>query len=426
MKLLCLCALLQLLAFSAFAAQSPQSETPRWWKGNLHTHSFWSDGDDFPESILDWYKTNGYHFVALSDHNVMQVHERWMTVTNAAKRAALDKFVARFGERAVVRRPFSQVLSVRLSRLHEFAPMFNEAGRFLVLPAEEITARYKAQPIHINASNLRREIEPRTGTNVFDVIQRNLDAIMEQRRQTGQPILPHINHPNFGWAMTAEELMQVRGERFFEVYNGHPTVNNEGDTNHAGLERVWDISLAFRLTSLKLGPLYALAVDDSHHYHEQALGKANAGRGWMMVRSPRLGANSLIAAMEAGDCYASSGVRLKDVRRTANELALEIDAEPGVTYKTEFIGTLRGFDPTSQPGPRPTNSIYAVTRLYTEQIGTVLAVNEGNAARYTLAGDEIYVRARVTSSRPKLSGSTTNEFERAWTQPLVSPAARER
>src|SRR4051794_14253426 len=23
--------------------------SPRWLKGNLHTHSFWSDGDDFPE-----------------------------------------------------------------------------------------------------------------------------------------------------------------------------------------------------------------------------------------------------------------------------------------------------------------------------------------------------------------------------------------
>ena len=412
-----------LAAAPVSAALSPSGDPPRWWKGNLHTHSFWSDGDDFPESILDWYKTNGYHFVALSDHNVMQTHERWMIVTNAAKRVALDKFIARFGERAVVRRPFSPVLSVRLSRLHEFAPMFNEAGRFLVITGEEISASYKTRPIHINATNLRREMEPATGTNVLDVIQRNLDAIMEQRRQTGQPILPHINHPNFGWAMTAEELMQVRGERFFEIYNGHPTVNNEGDTNHAGLDRVWDIALAYRLTSLKLGPLYALAVDDSHHYHQHAIGKSNSGRGWVMVRSARLDANSLIVAMEAGDCYASSGVRLKDVRRTTNELALEIDAEPGVTYKTEFIGTLRGFDPTSQPGPRPTNSIYAVTRLYTEQIGAVLAVNEGNTARYTLAGDEIYVRARVTSSRRKLNASSTNELERAWTQPLVGPGA---
>lgn len=40
-----------------------------WWKGNLHTHSFWSDGDEFPETIMDWYKSRGYHFAALSDHN---------------------------------------------------------------------------------------------------------------------------------------------------------------------------------------------------------------------------------------------------------------------------------------------------------------------------------------------------------------------
>ena len=42
-----------------------------WQKGNLHTHSFWSDGDDFPEMIIDWYKKNDYQFIALSDHNTI-------------------------------------------------------------------------------------------------------------------------------------------------------------------------------------------------------------------------------------------------------------------------------------------------------------------------------------------------------------------
>ena len=31
---------------SVFAANTA---TNHWFKGNLHTHSFWSDGDDFPE-----------------------------------------------------------------------------------------------------------------------------------------------------------------------------------------------------------------------------------------------------------------------------------------------------------------------------------------------------------------------------------------
>ena len=36
-------------------------------------------------------------------------------------------------------------------------------------------------------------------------------------------MFPHINHPNFVWAMTAEDLIiALEGEQFFEVYNGHP------------------------------------------------------------------------------------------------------------------------------------------------------------------------------------------------------------
>jgi len=402
------------------AAQPPASEPARWWKGNLHTHSFWSDGDDFPESILDWYKTNGYHFVSLSDHNVMQTHERWLTATNAARRLAHEKYRQRFGDEWVEERPLQPTLMVRLKTLKEFGRLFNERGRFLVIPSMEVSSRHNVLPIHINATNLREEFDAKTGTNVVDVIQRNIDAILEQRRKTGQPIMPHINHPNFGWAITAEELMQVRGEIFFEVYNGHPAVHNEGDERHASIERMWDISLAFRLSQLKLGVLYGLAVDDSHHYHQFSRTNSNPGRGWVMVRSSRLDAASLILAMEAGDFYASSGVRLKDVRRSARELALEIDVEPGVSYKTEFIGTLKGFDPTSRTGPRATNSIYAVTRLYTEQIGAVLAVAEGPRAGYTLSGDELYVRAKVTSTKPKPNAYGTNETEVAWTQPVVN------
>ncbi len=43
----------------------PARPTPRWWKGNLHTHTFWSDGDDFPEMVAEWYRTHDYNFLAL-------------------------------------------------------------------------------------------------------------------------------------------------------------------------------------------------------------------------------------------------------------------------------------------------------------------------------------------------------------------------
>ena len=53
------------------------SAKPHWYRGNLHTHSLWSDGNDVPEMICDWYKENGYQFVALSDHNILSTNPVW-------------------------------------------------------------------------------------------------------------------------------------------------------------------------------------------------------------------------------------------------------------------------------------------------------------------------------------------------------------
>src|SRR5438874_13145071 len=87
----------------------------RWWKGNLHTHSFWSDGDDFPEMIVDWYKQHGYQFLALSDHNQMLVGEKWVNATtNKDCPVALEKYLKRFGKDWVVQRERSAENFVRL------------------------------------------------------------------------------------------------------------------------------------------------------------------------------------------------------------------------------------------------------------------------------------------------------------------------
>ena len=70
-----------LLSIVSFAAcREPDQDTRKWFKGNLHTHSYWSDGDEFPEMIMDWYKTHGYSFVGLSDHNILAEDEKWIKV----------------------------------------------------------------------------------------------------------------------------------------------------------------------------------------------------------------------------------------------------------------------------------------------------------------------------------------------------------
>lgn len=415
--------LVLLLAFAGCATQpgpSSESGSARWWKGNLHTHSLWSDGDDYPEMIARWYRDQGYHFLSVTDHNTLQAGERWHTLTNhRGTGAVLEKYRAAWGDDWIQRRVHKGAEQVRLRPLDEYRARVEQPGRFLLISSEEITDRHIKDPLHLNAHNLRHEIKAQGGSNTLDVLQRNVDAVLAQRRATGQPMFPHINHPNYGWAITAEELMQVRGEQFFEIYNGHPAVYNEGDAGHPSTERMWDIALTWRLAFLGLGPLYGLAVDDGHNYHTNSVKLSNAGRGWVHVRSRSLDPASLIAALEAGDFYASSGVPLRDVRRSPDRLTVEVEPQPDTRYRIEFIGTRRDFNPSAEPLVSSGGIPLHVTRRYSADIGEILAVVDGTKAEYRLTGDELYVRARISSSRPKANPGRAGEVEMAWTQPLI-------
>src|SRR6188508_1163361 len=110
---------LVLVGLCATLAPLANAQTSRWWKGNLHTHSFWSDGDEFPEMIVDWYKEQAYHFLALSDHNVVLQGEKWIALTNKARTNALEKCLARFGAEWMQQRLLQNTQWARLKTLAE-------------------------------------------------------------------------------------------------------------------------------------------------------------------------------------------------------------------------------------------------------------------------------------------------------------------
>ncbi len=394
----------------------------RWWRGNLHTHTLWSDGDDYPEMVADWYRSKGYHFLTLSDHNTLSDTEKWISPSKLKTgEEALTKYRARFGAEWVEERAVEGKTEVRLKRFAEYAGKVGEAGRFLMIPSEEVTGK----AVHINATNLREVILPysglgdRTSGGMVKAMQYVFDAVAEQGKRLGVPMMAHLNHPNFTWAVTAEELMQVDRARFFEVYNGHPTVHNGGDNVHAGTEAMWDIVLSERLGHLGKEVMYGVATDDSHRYHTEDPRSSTVGHGWVMVRAERLEAGALVEAMNRGDFYASTGVSLKGVTRSDGILSVEVDAEAGVDYTIEFIGTRRGYDRVSHPVMDTKGGEMRVTRRYSADVGAVLATERGVKAEYRLRGDELYVRARVTSSRDQQRSPVAGDKERAWTQPLV-------
>jgi hypothetical protein len=416
---------------------------PRWYKGNLHTHSLWSDGDDFPERIAAWYRDHGYDFLGISDHNTLQAGEKWLRFAQLKTKGvgpATEKYLKEFPKLARTRGDVDkESYEVRLTPFAEYRKAFEKPGEFLLIPGEEVTDKFEKKPVHMGGVNLAGDpVKPLGGKSVVEVIRNNCRAIQAAGVRANRPVLPHLNHPNFGWGVTAEEMAVVTEERYFEVFNGHPTVHNEGDETRPDTGRMWDIANALRLTALNAPPMYGLGTDDGHSYHVPGMGRATPGRGWVCVRATELSADALIAAMNAGDFYASSGVVLADVRydSPAGTLTVEVEPEAGETYLISFVGSLApaaGVKPAEaapvagKPGAAASKDVKdaegdgpdgKVAKPDPAGVGVALADVVGTRATYKLTGRELYVRAVVTADQPPDNPSGPAQMKQAWTQPV--------
>jgi hypothetical protein len=330
------------LLLAAGAVHAQPARPARWYRGNTHTHTLNSDGDSPPSDVVRWYREHGYQFLVVTDHE------------HATDVAPLD---ALFGAR----------------------------GKFLVIPGQEVTDRVTAathpegrRAAHVNALGVTRVVMPAGGSTIGETYARNLAAI----RDAGG--LPQVNHPNWRWSVHAEDMMGLPDSTLFELWNGHPGINNLGGADGAGgvapsTEALWDTLL----TRGKL--LWGMGTDDAHAFTRPWDRDAERpGQAWVVVRADTLTAAAILGALHRGDFYASTGVSLRDYRADADGVALSIARVRGAgddtRFRTEFVG--RG--------------------------GRVLAAVDGLDARYRFRGDEGYVRARVVDSRG----------DRAWTQPV--------
>ena len=423
MRVVCLLILLT-ASYSASAAEPldlAANGNLQWRRGNMHTHSLWSDGDNYPELIEQWYREQGYQFLVFTDHNTLLDKERWIDIEkNKGGTKAWEKLqAAGLPKDWIETRKDGERTQIRLKMFDEIFGLLAEPGEFLLVHGEEITDRFGRLPVHMCATNTNELLPPLGGDSVAEVIQRNMSAAVSRRERTGEKTIVHLNHPNFGYGVTAEQLMQIVGENFFEVYNGHPSVHNSGDATHASTDRMWDIINTWRLSRLDLPVMYGLATDDGHSYHgEPSLKDSQPGRGWVMVLTDTLEPDALVTALEAGRFYSSSGVTLESVRANDQALAVTVAAEPNVTYTIDFIGTRHGFDDAAKPATNDPEKTDLLTRVYCEEVGQILKSVKGASATYEYTGDEIYVRALVTSSLLHPNPGEKGEFQRAWIQPI--------
>jgi hypothetical protein len=340
------------LVAASVGAQSPDSKSSlHWYRGNTHTHTINSDGDSAPDTVVRWYREHDYQFLFITDHEY---------VTDPAPLNA----------------------------------MLGASERFLLLPGQEIT-QWGADPArsaaHVNYLFATKVIFPvgerkcegsgcgataAAAVPLADTFKTNIAAIIAAHG------IPQVNHPNYHWSVTPEDLYDIPDDCLLEVWNGQAHINNLGGTDDQGkvrpsAEGYWDILLS-------RGKLvWAVGSDDSHLFAPGADPHVAApGQAWIMVHAPELTSKAIESSLRHGVFYASTGVTLDDIAADTHQLSFSIveKARGAARYTTSFIG----------------------------QGGKVLATIGGTHPSYAIKGDERYVRASVMDSNGN----------RAWTQPV--------
>ncbi len=380
----------------------------KWYRGNTHTHTLWSDGDGLPEMAVDWYKSHGYQFLVLSDHNILLQGEKWADITKQQEQfKVIDSARKKFGQEAVTTRPAEGgKIQAKLMTLDALRGQFEKAGEFILITGEEITDPIG---IHVNGVNITEYVPLSSAASPIERLKEEVSAVAAQSKgDHGAAAI--VNQPNFMYALGTKDLIDTEAN-VFEVCNAHPIVFNAGDDKHPSTMRMWDVSSAVRI-SRKRAPLFGVASDDTHAYHG-TITEAAPGKAWIMVRSPQLTGNGITKAMLDGDFYATTGVLLRDVNfdKQAGKLSVEVQPQQGVEYTIEFIGTMAGAFDASAP---------VEELIKSDEIGKVLLTVNGEKASYELTGKELYVRSVVTCSKrlpyPTFGGKDSHP--QAWTQPV--------
>lgn len=322
----------------------------KWYRGNTHAHTILSGhGDSAPEVVTKWYIDHGYHFLVLSEHN-----------------------------------RFIDPHKVKLPK--------NVRKNFILIPGVEITGQ---KFVHATAMNVSAVIPwDYSKLSPSEMIQK---FIKSTESEGGEMIL---NHPNWQWAVSLDEMTKVADLKMFELFNGHPSANNFGNGHLPSTEEMWDALL----TSGQ--KIYGVSSDDSHMFKKRSKKLTNPGRGWVMVNAPTLEAKSITDAMARGDFYSSNGVFLKELVVKDDFLFVNVD------FKRTLQEVSRKWITGNDPGKYPLG-------FTIEFIGpgknNVIQTSTGPEASFKLRKDLSYIRAKIIYVTKALG---KKEAFYAWTNPF--------
>lgn len=272
-------------------------ENQNSYKAALHVHTTISDGRMTPEEVRDAYYGAGYAVVAFTDHQVFVPHNDFTT----------DDFLA--------------INSVEFARNKQ--------------PGEQGGWPF----IHTYHLNLYAK-DP--ATDYTSVIAPSTVWLKQSRPYISPAMMENTYTPEYSVESFNEWIRRANEDGFLVCYN-HPLGNRHSYPDYAGLKGLWGIEW-FNYGSNRggmietIGPMddllhngqqvFPIAADDSHDL-------AGCFGGFCMIQADRLDYTTVMAALERGDFYSSTGPLLESVTLEDTRLTVRTSGVRDIFVTTE-------------------------------------------------------------------------------------------
>lgn len=254
-------------------------QVKQYFKANFHTHTTVSDGKLTPEEIRDAYKAKGYQILALTDHSVTVAHPELNT----------EDFLLLTGVEVDLDDGDDPQGDTRGRACH--LCLISKDPNKLWIPFSD------PNPI---ASSVPYEKFDEIGPMTREYTPENVNAIIAECNRQGFLVI--YNHP--AWSLeTTAEYGPLKGLWGMEYRNSGSVALGYDENNG------W----VYQELLLRGNHLMPVCADDTHAVMDRRTGYPVLGESWNMVGAEALTYDSVIAAMERGDLYASCGPEIRSL-----------------------------------------------------------------------------------------------------------------
>lgn len=266
------------------------------YKGNIHAHSVRSDGEYTIEQMREAYRSKGYHFMCLSDHEIYFHSDAYDT----------EDFIMLDGYEMACE--MERETTGQQYHLHGLLDRSQQAEKPFQHDEEHAKPNYES----------------------LDTIQQLIDEM----RSKGNLVI--MNHPE--WSKNREEdLLKLEGYAAIEIYN-----------HQSEIQEAVGYGICYWDYVLKRGKqVNAIAADDAHSGPTDMAVSEFYG-GWIVVETERLEQQAIIEAMKAGRYYSSNGPAIYDLRMENDRLKVKCSPVQSIRFITFPHNGLAEMDPTGE------------------------------------------------------------------------------